>query len=207
LQIAIEKGFLTLTEVLLDGGADPMAGNGNALSIAVHSKRTDIVRLLLDRGVPVGTVDFESVCYSCDKELIQLFLDRGADPITGYPLYRGFQHCLRPIISVYKSNIQAMPALQLQADLALCDFAKDGNLRGVSLLLWAGSQAGRADSGRHQSRVRRYLRLGGSGAGGASQCAEANATREISRAIARTAPSNIARLLSENPRVPPDPFA
>jgi hypothetical protein len=29
LQIAIEKGFLTLTEVLLNGGADP-AANGNA---------------------------------------------------------------------------------------------------------------------------------------------------------------------------------
>ena len=33
-----------------------------------------------------------------------------------------------------------MPALQLQADLALCDLAKDGNLRGVSLLLWAGAR-------------------------------------------------------------------
>jgi hypothetical protein len=30
LQIAIEKGFLTLTEVLLNGGADPMANNGTA---------------------------------------------------------------------------------------------------------------------------------------------------------------------------------
>ena len=138
LQIAIEKGFLTLTEILFDGGADPC--NGNALWIAVRSKRIDIVRILLDRGVPVNAVDFESVCYSCDPELIQLFLDRGADPITGYPIYRGFQNCLKPIISVYKANIEAVPALQLQADLALCDFAKDGNLRGVSLLLWAGAR-------------------------------------------------------------------
>jgi hypothetical protein len=30
LQIAIEKGFLTLTEVLPNGGADPMANNGSA---------------------------------------------------------------------------------------------------------------------------------------------------------------------------------
>ena len=37
LQIAIEKGFLTLTETLLNAGADP-AGNGNALWIAVRSK-------------------------------------------------------------------------------------------------------------------------------------------------------------------------
>jgi ankyrin repeat protein len=74
LQIAIEKGFLILTEVLLDGGADPLGSNGNALAVAVDRKRTDIVRLLLDRGVPVGSVRFESVCYSGDSELIQLFL-------------------------------------------------------------------------------------------------------------------------------------
>lgn len=103
-RFAIEKGFLTLTETLLDGGADPSA-NGNTLSIAVRSKRIDIVRLLLDRSVPVSSVDFESVCYSCDPELIQLFLDRGADPITGYPIYRGFQNVLKPIIAVYKANI------------------------------------------------------------------------------------------------------
>lgn len=107
-RFAIEKGFLTLTETLLDGGADPSA-NGNTLSIAVRSKRIDIVRLLLDRGVPVSSVDFESVCYSCDPELIQLFLDRGADPITGYPIYRGFQNVLKPIIAVYKANIDKVP--------------------------------------------------------------------------------------------------
>jgi hypothetical protein len=88
--------------------------------------RIDIVRLLLDRGVPV--------------KLIQLFLDRGADPITGYPIYRGFQNVLKPIIAVYKANIEAWPALQLQADMALCYFAKKGNLRCVSLLLWAGAR-------------------------------------------------------------------
>jgi len=94
----------------------------------------------LDRGVPVNAVDFESVCYSCDPELIQLFLDRGADPIIGYPIYRGFQDCLKPIIAVYKTNIEAWPALQLQADMALCYFAKKGNLRCVSPLLWAGAR-------------------------------------------------------------------
>jgi hypothetical protein len=98
------------------------------------------VRLLLDRGVPVSSIDFKSVCYSCYPELIQVFLDRGADPITGYPIYRGFQNVLKPIIAVYKANIEAFPALQLQADMALCYFAKKGNVRCVSLLLWAGAR-------------------------------------------------------------------
>jgi hypothetical protein len=91
--IAIEKAFLTLTEVLLNGGAEAIANNGSALSTAVNRKRSDIARLLLDRGVPVDAVRSETVCYSADPELIQLFLDRGANPIAGYPLYRGFQNC------------------------------------------------------------------------------------------------------------------
>ena len=41
------------------------------------------------------------------------------DPITGYPIYRGFQNVLKPIIAVYKANIEAVPALQLQADNGL----------------------------------------------------------------------------------------
>ena len=36
------------------------------------------------------------------------------------PLYRGFQNCLKPFIAVYKANIEAVPALQLQDDMALC---------------------------------------------------------------------------------------
>jgi hypothetical protein len=43
------------------------------------------------------------------------------------------------LIAVYKANIEAVPALQLQDDMALCYFAKEGNLRCVSLLLWAGA--------------------------------------------------------------------
>ena len=39
-------------------------------------------KILLDRGVPVDSVRFESVCYSGDSELIQLFLDRGSDNIA-----------------------------------------------------------------------------------------------------------------------------
>jgi hypothetical protein len=33
-----------------------------------------------------------------------------------------------------------VPGLQLQADMTLCYFAKEGNLRCVSLLLWAGAR-------------------------------------------------------------------
>ena len=182
--------------------------NGNALWVAVRAKRIDIVRLLLDRGVPVNAVDFESVCYSCDPELIQLFLDRGADPITGNPIYRGFQNCLKPIIAVYKANIEAVPALQLQADMALCYFAKKGNLRCVSLLLWAGarpdvkipeddSKPTSAIAARSKRRFRAET----------VWRPEENAAREISGAIAGTTRMVLFRFSSQNSRISPDPFA
>ena len=65
LQIAIEKGFLTLTEVLLEAGANPAPENSsmNALWHAVERRRADIAALLLDRGMPIDSVDFGSVCY------------------------------------------------------------------------------------------------------------------------------------------------
>ena len=142
LQIAIEKGFLTLTEVLLNAGANPApeSSGSNALWHAVDRKRADIAALLLDRGMPIDSVDFSSVCCSADPTLINLFLERGVDPVAGHPFYHGFTYCLNPMLGIYKSQVEKYPELQLQCDMALCHYAKEGNLRCVSLLLWAGAR-------------------------------------------------------------------
>ena len=142
LQIAIEKGFLTLTEVLLEAGANPAPENSNmnALWHAVERRRADIAALLLDRGMPIDSVDFGSVCYYADPTLINLFLERGADPKDGYPLYYGMKHCLNPLLGIYKTQVEKHPELQIQADMALCHYAREGNLRCVSLLIWAGAR-------------------------------------------------------------------
>lgn len=82
--------------MLLDGGADPLASNGTALPVAINHKRSDIAELLLDRGVPVSSVDFESIYYSADPKLIQLFLDRGANPVAIHPVYPFNRSLLSP---------------------------------------------------------------------------------------------------------------
>lgn len=139
LQVAIEKGFLTLTETLLEAGADPLA-NGNALHSAINHKRADMVSLLIDRGIPIDSNLFVWACYSGDPSVIQAFLDRGADPIKEFPFYHAFTASLRPVLGVYKSHVERVPELRTQANMALCHFAKEGNLKWVSLLLWVGAQ-------------------------------------------------------------------
>ena len=89
--------------------------------------------------MPVNAVDFESVCYSCNPELIQLSWIALRTRLPA-PIYYEFRNYLNPIIAIYKANIDKAAALQLQADMALCYFAKKGNLRCVSLLLWAGAR-------------------------------------------------------------------
>ncbi len=127
-----------MVEVLLNGAASPI--ENNALAYAVSRKRVDIVRLLLDRGSPVDSIHFSDVCESGDPEMIKLFLERGADPIADFPFYHGFIHCLNPMLGAYKTQLEKFPAIQIQADMALCYYAKEGNLRCVSLLLWAGAR-------------------------------------------------------------------
>jgi hypothetical protein len=139
LQVAIEKGFLTLTEILLNAGADPMA-NGNALTHAINHKRADIISLLLDRGTPVDSCIFSWACSTGDPNTIRVFLERGADPIKDFPFYHAFTCCLKPLLGVYKTYVEKFPDLQIQADMALCHYAKEGNLRCVSLLMWAGAR-------------------------------------------------------------------
>lgn len=139
LQIAIEKGFLTLTEILLNAGADPMV-NGNALTHAINHKRADIIALLMDRGALVDSGLFSWACSTGDPDTIRVFLERGADPINDFPFYQGFTCCLRPMLGIYKTYVEKFPELQIQADMALCHYAKEGNLRCVSLLLWAGAR-------------------------------------------------------------------
>lgn len=85
LQIAIEKGFLTLTEILLDGGADP-ASNGNALWIAVRAKRIDIVRLLLGERPIVKRNDIKAYGrYRTMETILQIYDALEEAARTGVP--------------------------------------------------------------------------------------------------------------------------
>jgi hypothetical protein len=138
LQIAIEKGFYSLTELLLDGGADPNA-NGSALYDAVSKDEVDIARLLLERGAAADSVDMQTV-FDVSPAMLALFIDNGADPSSEDAYYHALRSKVHPLLSVLKNHKERFPDLQRQADMALCYHSEQGNARNVGLLIWAGAR-------------------------------------------------------------------
>lgn len=138
LQIAIQKGFYALAELLLDGGCDPMA-NGNALADAVGCRDVEISKLLLSRGVPADSVEIWRVFHG-GPEIIKLFVDQGTDPTKEYAYFHGLCDIVQPLLFLIKGYKDRFPGLQQQAEMALCYYCCKDNLRGVSLLLWAGAR-------------------------------------------------------------------
>jgi hypothetical protein len=143
LQVAFTTGFHSLIELLLRRAPDQQTKNA-ALREAVHRRRSDLIDLALTHGAEIGAVPFVDVLGTADKSVVSTFLSRGADPLTGFP----FAHALRELkakttLGMYLDCRRQYPALagklQQQADMALRQFCCDGNLKWVSLLLWAGA--------------------------------------------------------------------
>jgi hypothetical protein len=72
--------------------------------------------------------------------MIQLFLDRGADPIDGDPFYEALIANHRQFYGVFKDLLARDPRMQAQADRALLYFANEHNPRGISMAAWAGAK-------------------------------------------------------------------
>lgn len=134
--IAIEKGFHSLVEVLLQNG---IPADGGALSLAVRRRNFGIVELLFKYGATVDLVSFHDVVSTGHRDIALFFIERGADIVTGYPIAQGLIYRTRPFLGIYKSLIQKNPQIQFQADIALRHFCKEGSMRGVSLMLWLGA--------------------------------------------------------------------
>ena len=134
--IAIEMGFHSLVEVLLRNG---VPADERALQQVCSFHKSDMVELMFDHGASVNMMEFEYVVDEGNIDIIRMFIERGADLITGYPIARGLTRLTRPFLGIYKSCIDQHPELQFQADMALRHFCNKGSARGISLLLWLGA--------------------------------------------------------------------
>ena len=133
LGIAIDRGFHSLVEVQLKHGFNPTPKH---LAFAVRKGRVGIVELLLEHGADVLWLSFEQVTYWSRPEVLKMFIERGADTRTGYPIAQILKRAPRAFLGIYKSYHERFPDWQFQADMALRHFCGEGSIRGVCLLLW-----------------------------------------------------------------------
>ncbi len=142
LQVAMDLGFHSLVELLIRN-EDRVEVKNRALAEAIERKRVDLVELLVSYGAEIRSVPLCDVLLTWEPQMIQFFLDHGADVITGAPFACAFRErvrtALRPYVEYKKAHSELAPALQEQADRALRYFCYEGDLKWVSLLLWAGA--------------------------------------------------------------------
>jgi hypothetical protein len=142
LKVALDTGFHSLVELLVRNEESQDVKN-RALQQAVSLKRLDLIELLVSHGSEASSVPFIEVLYVWDPQIIRYFLDHGADFITGSPFAVAFREkirtALRPWRECRENHPDLAPQLQKQADRALRHFCFEGDLKWVSLLMWAGA--------------------------------------------------------------------
>ena len=139
LEYAIDRGFHSLVQVLLEGGAvQEPEGSEAPIYRALRARRFDMVQLLVEHGFDPKTVDMREVFRSWDRQIMEYFIERGAEIHEGHPFAAALCDRVRTALGLFKRYREQMPELQEQADLALRHHCREGNLKWVSLMLWAG---------------------------------------------------------------------
>lgn len=139
LEIAMELGFHSLVQVLLDGGAIIDDPRYNPLQYAVWKRRLDLVELLVSHGADIRSVGIDEAFETWDMKIVEYFIDRGVSIEEGNPLAYAFCERIRTALALYMRYKDCFPSLHEQANIALRHHCFEGNMKWVALMLWAGA--------------------------------------------------------------------
>jgi hypothetical protein len=139
LRLAIELGFHSLVEVLLEGGAQIENPDGSLLELALEKRRLDLIELLAYYGADPKSVPMYLVLERGDRRIIDFFIERGGDLETGFPLAQAFCKHMYQALGVFKQYEKRFPSFKEQINIALRYNCQEGHLKWVSLMLWAGA--------------------------------------------------------------------
>ncbi len=139
LRLAIELGFHSLAEVLLEGGAQIEDGPNSLLGLALEKRRLDLIELLVKYGADAKSIPMEWVLGKGDLKIIDFFIKQGGDMETGNPLAQAFCDHMYQALGVFKQYEKKFPSFKEQVNIALRHNCQEGNLKWVSLILWAGA--------------------------------------------------------------------
>jgi ankyrin repeat protein len=137
LEIAVGTGFHSMVELLLQQGVDQEERN-YMLERAVDDGNFELIKLLVEYGADPRCVDFEAVCRTGHPFIIQFFMDRNIDAETDQPFARALCYPKHRYLGVYMRYRDKIPSFKRQLNLALRHLAREGNLKWVSMLMWAG---------------------------------------------------------------------
>ncbi len=98
-----------------------------------------MIQLLVEHGYDPKQIDMKDVFNTWDPAMMDYFIDKGADVETGNPLAWAFCNRIRTALHVFKSYRERFTSFPEQANIALRYHCKEGNLKWVSLMLWAGA--------------------------------------------------------------------
>jgi hypothetical protein len=144
LQIAVETGFHSLVELIARHDMNQASKNA-ALADSVSLRRLDFVELLIENGSEITSVPLADVLLTWEPRLMRFFLNRGADPIRDFPFATAFGAKVRTAIRAFVEYKHAHPelatSLQEQTNMALRYFCSKGEMKWISLMLWAEADA------------------------------------------------------------------
>jgi hypothetical protein len=142
LQVSVQTRFHSLIELIAKHETSQSSKN-DALADSVSLRRLDFIQLLVENGAEVKSVPFSDVLLEWNPHIFRFFLERGGDEVDGSPFAVAFTNKIRtalgPFVELKRSRPELSAALQEQADCALRYFCDKGDMKWISLMLWAGA--------------------------------------------------------------------
>ena len=108
------------------------------LAHALSTRRLDLVELLVNHGADIHSVSMDEVFDTWNNDIVEFFINKGADLETGAPLAVALCSRIRTALAIFKRYQYRFQSFQEQVNIALRYHCKEGNLKWVSLMLWAG---------------------------------------------------------------------
>jgi Ankyrin repeats (many copies) len=138
----VQTGFHSVIELIAKHESNQSSKNA-ALADAVSLHRRDFIELLVENGEEVKSVPISDVLLEWNPHIFRFFLERGADAVEGSPFAVAFSNKIRtalgPFVELKRSRPELSASLQEQADCALRYFCDKGDMKWISLMLWAGA--------------------------------------------------------------------
>jgi len=126
-------------QVLLEGGASLEDPRYPPLTQALHKKRLDLIQLLVVHGADIHSIPMEDVFASWNNNIVDFFIEKGADLEEGSPLAQALCWKIRPALGLFLKYKDRYPSFKKQLNIALRHHCKEGSVKWVALTLWAGA--------------------------------------------------------------------